>query len=50
MGRSDTKQEIEAKLARCRELAEEFRDGPTAEMIRDMEVELRQQVRDLEGQ
>jgi hypothetical protein len=30
---------IEAKLAKCRELAEEFREGPTAQMIREMEAE-----------
>jgi hypothetical protein len=47
MGPPETKQELEAKLARCRELAEEFRNGPTAEMIRDMEDELREQMRAL---
>ena len=49
MDATDTKQQLEHKLARCRELAEEFRNGPTAEMIRDMEVELREQIRALEG-
>jgi hypothetical protein len=29
-------------------LAEEFRNGPTAEMIRDMQDELREQIRALE--
>jgi hypothetical protein len=43
-------QELEAKLARCAALAEEFRNGETADMIRDMEAELRQQIRDLEVQ
>ena len=38
---------IEAKLAKCRELAQEFPDGPTAEMIRDLENELREQMRTL---
>ena len=31
------KQALEAKLARCRELAKEFPRGSTAQMIRDME-------------
>lgn len=48
MDRDREKQAVEAKLAKCRELAQEFRDGPIAQMIRDMEAELRQQVRDLE--
>ena len=48
MDRDREKQAIESKLARCRELAEEFRDGPAAQMIRDMEAELRRQIRDLE--
>jgi hypothetical protein len=48
MDATDTKQQLEHKLARCRELAEEFRNGPTAEMIRDMEDELREQIRALE--
>lgn len=33
-----------SKLARCRELAGEFLDGPTAEMIRDLEVEIQQEL------
>jgi len=32
--------ELEAKLARCRDLAREFREGPTADMIRDLETEI----------
>jgi hypothetical protein len=40
---------LEAKLERCRLLAEEFRDSPTAQMIRELEDELRQQIRALEG-
>jgi hypothetical protein len=48
MDRDREKQAIEAKLARCRELAREFPDGPTAAMIRDLENELRDQVRALE--
>jgi hypothetical protein len=50
MDRTQEKQEIETKLARCRELAKEFPDGPTAQMIRDMEEEFRQQIRNLEQQ
>jgi hypothetical protein len=41
MDRSREKAVIEGKLARCRELAREFPKGPTAEMIREMEDELR---------
>jgi hypothetical protein len=39
---------MEAKLARCRELAKEFRLGPTADMRRDLDEELREQMRALE--
>jgi hypothetical protein len=49
MDRTWEKQAIEAKLARCHELAKEFPHGPTAQMIRDMEEELREQIRDLEN-
>jgi hypothetical protein len=45
MDRNREKQLIETKLARCRDLAQQFRDGPTAEMIRDMEAELREQYK-----
>jgi hypothetical protein len=45
-----TKLELEAKLARCRELVREFPDGSIAAMIRDLEDELRQQIRKLESQ
>ena len=48
MDREKEKKAIEAKLARCHELAQEFRDGPTAEMVRDLEAELREQLRTLE--
>lgn len=48
MDRNREKEALEHKLARCRELAEEFRQGETSDMIRDMEAELRQQMRDLE--
>jgi hypothetical protein len=40
MGSSQEKAELEAKLARCRDLAREFREGPTADMIRDLETEI----------
>ena len=35
MDSSQERAELEAKLARCRDLAREFREGPTADMIRD---------------
>lgn len=47
MDRTRERLRIENKLARCRELAREFHEGHTAEMIRDMEDELRQQLRDM---
>jgi len=50
MDREQEKGALEEKLERCHTLAEEFRDGATAEMIREMEAELRQQIRDLEKQ
>jgi hypothetical protein len=40
MGSSQKRAELEAKLARCRDLAREFREGPTADMIRDLETEI----------
>jgi len=43
-----SKQELERKLARCLELAKEFPRGETAEMIRDLEAELREQLRAIE--
>jgi hypothetical protein len=43
----ETRRSVEAKLARCRELAKEFRLGPTAEMLRDLEEELCAQMRAL---
>jgi hypothetical protein len=50
MERIREKQALEAKLARCRELAKAFPHGSTAQMIRDMEEEFRQQIRELEKQ
>jgi hypothetical protein len=41
------KAELEAKLAWCRALAKEFRSGSTAEMLRDMEEEIRLDIRAL---
>jgi hypothetical protein len=40
--------EIKLKLERCRQLAREFPDGPTTQHIRDLENELRDQLRALE--
>jgi hypothetical protein len=48
MDRSRKKHAIEVKLARCSELAKESLHGPTAQMIRNLEAELRQQLRELE--
>jgi hypothetical protein len=48
MDRDREKQALEEKLARCRDLASEFREGPTAEMIRILEAELREQIRRLD--
>lgn len=42
------KEVTQDKLARCLQLAREFASGPTAEMIRDLEAELRGQLRTLE--
>jgi hypothetical protein len=49
MDRDREKQEIETKLASCRELMGEFPDGPTAQMIHEIEDELREQIRKLES-
>lgn len=40
MGSSQERAELEAKLARCRDLAREIRERPTADMIRDLETEI----------
>lgn len=48
MDQNREKQALETKLARCHELAKEFPDGSIAQMIRDLEDELRQQIRELE--
>jgi hypothetical protein len=40
-----TLQELEQKLARCHELAREYPAGPMAETVRDMEEEVREQLR-----
>jgi hypothetical protein len=43
------KQELEAQLARCRALAREFPDGPTARNLRDLARELEQKLRAVEA-
>ena len=43
-----TKEELERRLARCLELAREYPHGSIAEMVRDMEAEVREQLRTLE--
>ena len=43
------KQALEIRLARCLELAREFPSGSTAELIRDLETELRGQLRSIES-
>ena len=48
MDRDGEKHAIGAKLARCRELAEDLREGPTAEMVRILEDELREKIRRLD--
>jgi hypothetical protein len=47
MDRNEQKRAIETKLARYHELAKEFPDGAIAQVIRDFEDELRQQIREL---
>jgi hypothetical protein len=48
MDRNQEKKAIERKLATCRDLARQYSDGEMARMIRELEEELRQQLRDLE--
>ena len=43
------KQAFEIRLARCLELAKQFPTGQTAEMLIDLEAELRDQLRTLEA-
>ena len=42
------RQDLEQRLERCVELAREFTDGSMGETLRDVEVELREQLRELE--
>ena len=44
-----TKLELEARLAKCRELAREFPDGTIPQMLGDLEDELPEQIRELES-
>ena len=43
------RQALEIRLSRCRELSRQFPAGETAEMLRDLELELRDQLRTLEA-
>jgi hypothetical protein len=38
-------QTLREKLDSCRRLALEFPDGPTAEFLRDLEADIREQIR-----
>jgi hypothetical protein len=46
--RDQEKQTLEVRLAACRALAKDFRNGPTAEMIRELEYEIRKRLQQLE--
>jgi hypothetical protein len=48
MDKQRDKQILEERLARCRKLAEDFRDGPTAEHIKELEAELLDDLRALD--
>lgn len=48
MDREREKLAIDMKLARCRALAKQFMSEPTATHIREMEAELKAQLRELE--
>ena len=48
MDRNQEKEAIGRKLATRRDLAREFPDAEMAKMIRELEEELRQQLRDLQ--
>ena len=43
-----TKLELEARLAKCRELLREYPEGSIPRMLHDLEEELLQQLRDLD--
>jgi hypothetical protein len=49
MDRNREKMNLQGRLASCRLLASEFPCGPTAEMIRDMEEEISEQLRQIDG-
>ena len=42
------KQEIEEKLARCRQLKADYPEGPTAQHLRELEADLQAQLRVLD--
>jgi hypothetical protein len=50
MNREEEKRAIQIKLDRCQRLSKEYPDGPTAHHIREMEIELREQLNALEKQ
>ena len=50
MNREEEKRAIQIKLDRCRRLSKEYPDAPTAHHIREMEIELREQLNALEKQ
>ena len=48
MNMDQRKQEIEEKLARCRQMQADYREGPTAKHLRELEEELQAQLRVLD--
>lgn len=44
MNREHEKQVLEERLERCRELALQFPTGATADLIRELEADLREQL------
>lgn len=50
MDREREKRVLEKRLERCRKLAEDFREGPTAQHIKELEAELLDDIHALEQQ
>ena len=48
MNLTQRKQEIEEKLARCRQIKADYPEGPTAKHLRELEAELQAQLRVLD--
>ena len=50
MDRERERARLQEKLARCRDLAKQYTEGAIADMIRDMEKEITEDIQKLESE